>query len=541
MLYRAMKTRITILFIALSQVLFSQDIPDASAIYARTGILGTARTIGSAGAYGSVGADMGCIAVNPAGIGLYRSTDFSVTPSLQIGNNESVYDGNHTLVHKPSFYLSQGGFVFTKIYKNADDNNQSRMGFSDHPLKSISVAFNFQQTNTFDRKQNYGVNSTSSSILDGYALYANQINGPASNNNPVGFNSDPPEVALAAYSNLLGYNSTTGSYFSAIKDPVMQSGSIETHGAINRIDFAVGANISDKLYIGVNLAVPLINYTISNSFTETPLNTTPGNQTTNYNFNSNVQESGFGFNGIIGVIYRPFPFMRIGAAYHLPTWYSMTENYSQTLTQDSDVYQSIYGPVTATPLKYGMRTPMKGSFGMSFYYKQYGFISVDYDIQNLGSALVHIPNDSSGYEAYLNPTIKSTYTYSHTVHAGLEAAIKIVRLRAGYSFSSSPFKKGQEITTGYRDVRNAFTAGIGIRLKHFYVDAAYVYGWSKDASNQLTNIANGYYNNVNSMYSSSTILLTIGWKFEAGGKNSNQQKAQQPRYTPPPVDNDPKY
>jgi len=524
-----MRTGLITALILLSQVLFSQDLPDESALFARTGLSGTARTIGSADAYGSVGADMGCIGINPAGLGIYRSTDFSITPMVQIGSNEAIYDGNHTIVHKPSFYLGQGGFVFTKIYKNASDNTGNQMGFSgSHPLKSISFAIDFDESNTFDRNQNYGATNTTRSLIDGYADILNQNQLPISN--------APYEIQLAGQANFLGLNQTTGLYYSNIKAPVTQSADILSRGAINRINVALGANLQDKLYIGVALAVPILNYSITNDFTETP----QSNAVQDYTFNTVTQETGFGFNGILGLIYRPFPFMRIGAAYHLPTWYSMNENYQIGFNEDTASYSIGTGsqPFQLPAFKYGLRTPMKGNFGASFYYKQYGFISVDYEIQNVGATFIHVPNDSLGNESYYNQTIKSTYTYTHTVHAGLEAAIKILRLRAGYSFSSSPFKKDQEVTAGYTDVRNAFTAGLGIRLTHFYVDLAYVYGWSKDASYQLTNTYA-----VNSIYNTNTILLTVGWKFEAGAKNksSNQQRTQSPRYTPPPVDNDPKY
>jgi hypothetical protein len=528
------------IFLLLGQITFSQDNSDMSALWSRTGLSGTARSVGSGGAFGSVGADMGCIDINPAGLGVYRSTDFSLTPLLQIGNNQAVYDGSNTFSHKVSFAIAQGGFVFTKVYKNASESNGNQMGFSERPLKSISVALNFQQTNSFDRRQYYNATNTTNSLIDEYAGLANMYNVPA-NTNPINFSNDPPEIAMAGLFNLVGYNAKTGTYYSNMKAPVTQAGQLETSGAINRIDFGLGGNLQDKLYFGINLAVPIINYNIYNDFVETPYGSNPST-IQQYELTTNTTETGFGFNGILGLIYRPFPFMRIGAAYHLPTWYAMTENYNINFTEDSGIYQTTVNngqPITATPFKYGMRTPMKGTFSASFYYKQYGFLSVDYDIQNLGASRVHVPDDSTGEGASINSEIKSTYGFNHTVHAGLEAAIKIVRLRAGYYFSTTPYKSGQEVTTGYNDVRNAFTLGAGIRLTHFYVDLAYIYGWSKDASIQLSN----YNFPVNSVYNSSTVLLTVGWKFEAGDKkksSSNQQRSQ-PRYTPPPVDNDPRY
>ncbi|MFI5140627.1 MAG: hypothetical protein ACHQIM_22610, partial [Sphingobacteriales bacterium] len=188
----------------------------------------------------------------------------------------------------------------------------------------------------------------------------------------------------------------------------------------------------------------------------------------------------------------------------------------------------------------GIRTPMKGDFSASFFYKEYGFISVDYDIQNLGATRMHVPNDSMQVEPYYNQQIAGTYKFTHTIHAGLEGAIKMMRLRAGYNFSTSPYKNGQQyipMANGATDVRNAFTLGLGVRLTHFYADFAYIYGWSKDASYQLTNTLP-----VNSINTASTLVLTLGWKFDAGAKsNNNQQKTQQRKYTPPPPVDDQRY
>jgi hypothetical protein len=517
-----MRTKFIGIFLLLSQFSFSQNLPpDITALWSGTGITGTARTVGSAGAYGSVGADMGCISVNPAGLGLYRSTDFSITPLVQVGNNETVYDGNHTTVHRPVFYLGQGGFVFTKLFKKAD-NDQG----SGRPVRSFSFALNFQEQNIFDRSQRYGATNTTQSLIDGYVSQLNSYGLPISN--------FPPEVQVAGFTNLLGQNAN-GSYYSNVKAPVVQAGDIESRGGINRIDAAFGLNFLDKFYIGVDLAVPILGYNLSTTITETPV-TPQANQISDYSINTVVAESGYGFNGIIGLIYRPFKWMRVGAAYHLPSWYAMNESYTLNFNEDSSNVNTS-GPLPLPDFQYSLRTPMKGDFSASFFYKDLGFLSVDYDMQNLGASRIHVPNDSLGFEPYYNQQIKSTYKLTHTIHAGVEGAIKIVRLRAGYAFSSSPYKTGQEITPGYTGAKNAFTAGIGIRLKHFYVDAAYIYAWSKDASYQLTNVLP-----VNSIYNTSTVLLTLGWRFEAGAKNNTQQKTQQQRrYTPPPVDNDQRY
>jgi hypothetical protein len=523
-----MRTKLITSFLFLSCFSFAQNVPpNVAGLWSQTGISGTARTMGSGGAYGSVGADMGCIGINPAGLGLYRSTDFSVTPLLQFGNSQSLYDGNNTFDHKTSFALAQGGFVFTKLFKKPAENNG--MGFSGNPnvLRSFSFALNFQQQNIFDRSQQYGATNNTASMIDGYA---SQLNGGG----PSMAYYVPLEVQLAQYANLLGQKSN-GSSFSNLKAPVTQSGDVETRGSINRIDAAFGFNFLDKLYFGFDLAVPILGYTLNNSFSEASI----ANSTNAYNINAITAETGFGFNGIVGLIYRPVPWMRVGAAYHLPSWYVIHENYSIVLANDTASFApNSDGSIPA--FQYGLRTPMKGDFGASFYYKDHGFISVDYEVQNLGASRIHVPNDSIQIEPYYNQVITGTYKYTHTIHAGLEAAIKVIRIRAGYAFSTSPYKNGQQFVAmpaGYNDVQNAFSLGFGLRLTHFYADLAYVYNWSKDAAYQLTNTLP-----INSTNTASTLVLTLGWKFDAGGKNNNnQQKTQQRKYTPPPPVDDQRY
>ena len=54
---------------------------------------GTARFIGMGGAMGSLGADLSVMSTNPAGIGLYRRSDFALTGGVGIQpNGEDFYE-----------------------------------------------------------------------------------------------------------------------------------------------------------------------------------------------------------------------------------------------------------------------------------------------------------------------------------------------------------------------------------------------------------------------------------------------------------------
>jgi hypothetical protein len=499
--------------------------PDESLLYARTGLSGTARSVGSAGAYGSVGADLGCLEINPAGLGLYRSTDFSITPGLTVGNNVAGFNGGTTSSNSIKPYIGQAGMAWTKLLKGGNDGG--KMSFDSHPLRSFTFALNFEQVSLFSRRQSYGAYNSNYSLIDEYVGYANAIN------QPITFGSYPPEMVLAGPSgglNLFGFNSATHSYYSNFRAPVTQSGEIQTDGAINKIDFGFGANLADKLYIGISVGVPILDYSVNQQYTESG---SDSSAFSDYNINSQLNITGIGFNSSLGLIYRPLPWMRFGASYHLPTWYAMSEDYSTILTADSNIYQNQAQAAYPNAIRYSLRTPMKGDVGASFYYKTFGFISFDYEFENFGASRFKYPNDSVGEGQQVNDSIKAYYKFGHTLKIGLEGSYKILRIRAGYSYVTSPYKKDEEITPGYTGSRNLITAGIGIRLKRFYADFAYVYAFTKDASIPL------FVDAVNSSYASNTFLLTLGWKFESGGNNKAKKRPYAPP-PPPPTDNNQK-
>ena len=58
---------------------------------------GTARFVSMGGAFGALGADFSAIGYNPAGLGVYRSSEFTITPRFK---NRSMMDQEPDLVSK---------------------------------------------------------------------------------------------------------------------------------------------------------------------------------------------------------------------------------------------------------------------------------------------------------------------------------------------------------------------------------------------------------------------------------------------------------
>ena len=488
---------------------------DEALMYSRSGVTGTARTAGSSGAFGSVGADLGSVTVNPAGLGLYRSTDICVTPSLVVGSNESQFDGSFKSQSSTKLSFSQAGIAFTKLFKKPGGN--SDFSFNSTRVNSISFAINYQRQAGFGRTESFDGYNTSNSGIDAYTYYANATGQPLTTDNY------PVEMVLARSANLIGYDSVTGNYFSNVHSPLHQSGIVSTKGGADQINLAFGGNVNDKFYFGIGLGIPILTYFNDAQFSES--NTTDSTSGfRDYTFGSSLRSTGLAVNAQFGIIYRPVTWMRLGIAYHMPTFYSITETYSSYMTTNFDTSYSSQS-ADAYPFKYKLRTPMKGTVSASFYLKEHGFFSVDYEFQNYGASRFNFGTDEKGFTDQVNAEEKKNFAFGHVVRAGFEGAYKTLRVRAGYAFSSTPYKK-DAIVKGFAAARHNASLGIGYRGNRFYADFAYVLGFTKDDNQPYADF------DVKNTLLSHNMLLTLGFKISKDPAAATQKKRE--RSNPPP-------
>ena len=96
---------------------------------------GTARSAGMAGAFGALGGDLSTLSANPAGIGVFRKSEISITPSLNFANTKATdYSPKDN-----SFQLGDLGAVFAFYSPNFD-------------WKGINFGINYTNLNNFNRK-----------------------------------------------------------------------------------------------------------------------------------------------------------------------------------------------------------------------------------------------------------------------------------------------------------------------------------------------------------------------------------------------------
>ena len=117
----------SLLCLTITTHLMAQDEHDAIR-YGTTQNFGTARGIGIGSALGSIGGDFSTISVNPGGLGVYRKSELSFSPSFAVNNNEASYFGSGTSLRDNKFNFSQFGLVLTKAESEYQRKKKWRAG-----------------------------------------------------------------------------------------------------------------------------------------------------------------------------------------------------------------------------------------------------------------------------------------------------------------------------------------------------------------------------------------------------------------------------
>ena len=124
--------------------------------YSRTFLSGTARIQGIGGAQAAIGADIGSLAGNPAGLGLFRRSEFSFTPALNWVNTTSrVGNNNSNTGTRSNLNIASIGVVI------ADRKEDSAPG----DWRSGNFGIGFTRLNNFNSEINYAATTTSPNTL----------------------------------------------------------------------------------------------------------------------------------------------------------------------------------------------------------------------------------------------------------------------------------------------------------------------------------------------------------------------------------------
>lgn len=487
----------------------AQDEHDALR-FAFTSSQSTARGIGIGNALGSIGADFATLSVNPAGIGLYRSSEFSITPSFTTHNNSGQYLGSTTEANGSKFNLGGFGFVST--------NSEKGLRYRNKKWKAVSFGIGMNRNATFRNIYQYKGDNYKNSLIE---RYAEEFNGYGGLNNNALNNVSYP--AFAAYQTYLidrgmGADSTKAFSYVPYSDGIRQDKRVSERGHIQEYVISVGGNYMEQLMLGATLGINSLKYERTQSFSEDDISNNLSNDFKYMDLQEVLKTSGTGINLKLGAILKPTKNLRFGLAVHTPTAYELNDASQIFMESHTDSLLTRNNP-SASPVSnfnqdtvlvfnYGYTTPYKVLGSATVMFNKSGFLTADVEFVDYASMRYNF-REYEALESKTNEVIRNTYKSALNIRVGGEVRLNKVSLRAGGGFMGSPYKN-----TALDASQIHLGAGIGYRTNLWFLDMGYQY-----TQRQLSEMpyllarANADVQRATINNRTGMLSITMGWKF----------------------------
>jgi len=415
---------------------------------------GTARYNAMGGSFGALGADPSVLYFNPAGMGVYKSSDFSFSTGFVVTNDFSTFAGKETSDFDFNFNIQNMAYIGT-IPVNSGSG-----------VETINIGFSYNRLNNFNENILItGVNDYNS-MTDWFAARADGIHYEKLNADDNFYSN------LAWESYLIDQNlPDTMSYISAYRNIYgqKQTQSIYRDGNQGEYDFAISANVMNKLYIGASMGIQSINYEEVKTLQENDeLDSIP--DFNSFSFREYLSTTGSGINFKVGLLFSPVPWVRVGGAIHTPTFYDLSDEWSTSITSSfedpnkSQTIDSYYGT-----FDYELTSPFRASASLGFIIAKQALVNIDYEYLNYSLARLR-SNDYDFFDE--NDNIRSEYQASHNIKLGLEYRFGPIAFRAGGAYIGSPYVADHVNSDSYTMV---YSGGLGVRSEVAYFDVAYSY------------------------------------------------------------------
>src|SRR5690606_11809914 len=224
---------------------------------------------------------------------------------------------------------------------------------------------------------------------------------------------------------------------------VNQSYFVSTTGLNSKFTANMAAQYGDNIYMGASLNFNVIDKETLTQFDEDGYS--PGSPLEFVQFDNYLRTYGNGSSFSLGGIAKVNELLRLGASYQSPTWYRLTDEFSQRINSnlaDSEIGFIDFSLVNIYP-DYKIQIPAKLTASAALVFEQYGLLSFDYGYQNMSHAVLK-PKTDPAFAAE-NQYIENNLKAVSTLKIGGEYRIKQLSLRGGYRFEESPYEDGNMI------------------------------------------------------------------------------------------------
>ena len=508
---------------------------------------GTARYVGMGGAMEALGADISTIGSNPAGIGLFRHSNVSLSAGLLMQSDGKEFSNGK----KTNLSFDQIGGVYTT---RTGQKSFLNFGFNYHKSKNFDYILNAAGSlnGSSQNKQSYIKGLLGDENSGGFFVRKDN------NGKNVGYvdatpplPSTPPKVAYTwsqiddlYWNSLIPGSTGTYNYEKATGYTLDRAHT----GYIGNYDFAVSGNLNDRVYLGLTFGMKDVNYKGYSEYREN-LNNAGG-----VLVRDERKVTGSGFDITAGVIVRPVaesPF-RIGAYVKSPTWYDLTTSnatglvYAQGTTNKESYISNSYDFKMWTPWKFGFSLghTIGNNIALGATYEYENYANINSRVNNGGYYDYYYDQyyESSISDKNMNAHTKEVLKGVSTLKLGVEyKPVSNVALRAGYNYVSAMYVNNAQkdpglasLGTAYSSTTdytnwgeiNRFTLGVGYQVKKFNIDLAYQYSAQKGSFAPFSNVRDisipsgativsesNIASNTDVKNNRSQLLLTLGYRF----------------------------
>ncbi|MGB4837600.1 MAG: hypothetical protein WBP08_01275 [Saprospiraceae bacterium] len=438
------------------QIIKTQNISDVVR-WSSIDYVGTARTIGVGSSFGAMGGDFSVININPAGIADYRVSEFMLTPSLRGFNVDAAFDKAMTSTQNKkgsSLGLDNLGFVIAKRPGGNWTSSNFAIGYS----------------RTADLQRNVLVSGKINGSITTY--FAEQANGKV-------VDDLDDYIAYPAYNTGAIYDFDKDNYYETdflnLGQKIFRQQELIQKGGINELTFGWAGEYKSNMNFGLSVGVPFASFEELKTYTENdPSDEIPVFSSLEYIERLNT--SGVGFNFKAGFTYKIAKKIRLAGAFHSPTWYRFTDDYSSSMTysfidQKQETYSYDSGDGT---FEYKITTPWRaiGSLGTTYRVGDVvGFVNadiehLDYTNANYNGTAFNSSPEEQKWTNEVNGQIQKRLGSATNLRLGTEVGYKNLRLRAGYSWERTAFNADDFYN-------NKVSFGIGFREDNFFMDLGF--------------------------------------------------------------------
>ena len=508
---------------------------------------GTSRFQSMAGAFGALGGDLSVLTQNPGGIGVYRSSDLGITLGLDFNSTKA---GVNT-TNETKFNVNNVGYI-------------GAIRLDSEAVPNLNFGFTYNRLNSYNRHYVGGVanipTSMSNYIADAFVNVPGYTDADLyrlDNFDPY-FDGYAPWAAVTTFDmrtnngGYVGIINSNGDYMQGLYGPGTRGDAyseVEERGHVDEYNIAFGGNLANKVYWGLDFGIMDLDYKSYQSYEEDLTNayimlddedlfsSEIDNTDTRadwglYNY---LHTEGTGVNFKFGLIWKPVQALRIGAAFHTPTYYDMRDTYF--VSADLYAYQNdnlLYNANKSSndgydySSTYTIKTPWHFMGSLAGVIAQNGILSLDYEY--VANETMRIGDDRNNDYPDVTNNVKTYFKPSHIIRVGGEWRLNPNwSLRAGYSYKTTQVEKGVDnydyniSTVGtnpayqYDNTVQHITGGLGYRYKSFYADMAYVHKIRESVYNAFSPINDsfGYEPNVSADVKdhNNRISLTLGMRF----------------------------